>query len=59
VANCAVLVPAAAVGAVGTPVKDTFSMVLLVKVSVPAKVAMVPVVGKITLVTPVLVKVVL
>ena len=35
------------------------SIVLLVNVSVPAKVAMVPVVGKVILVTPVLVKVVL
>ena len=47
------------VGAFGTPVSVTFSMVLLVKVSVPAKVAIVPVVGKVTFVAPVLVKVVL
>ena len=49
----------AGVGAIGTPVKFAFARVLLVKVSVPANVAMVPVVGKITLVTPVLVNVVL
>ena len=48
-----------AVGAIGTPVKFTDSIVLFVKVSVPAKVAMVPVVGKVTFVAPVLVKVVL
>ena len=59
VANCVVLVPAAAVGAVGIPVKLGLTIVLLVKVSVPAKVAMVPVVGKVISVTPVLVNVVL
>ena len=59
VANCVLLVPAAAVGAVGIPVKFASTMVLLVIVSVPAKVAMVPVVGKVISVIPVLVKVVL
>ena len=49
----------AAVGALGTPVKLTDSIVLLVKVSVPAKVTSVPVVGKVIFVAPVLVKVVL
>ena len=48
----------AGVGAVGVPVKEGDSMVLFVNVSVPAKVAIVPVVGKIIFVTPVLVKVV-
>ena len=48
----------AAVGAVGIPVKEGDSIVLLVKVSVPAKVAIVPVVGKVIFVIPVLVKVV-
>ena len=45
--------------AVGFPVRDALTIVLLVKVSVPAKVAMVPVVGSVILVAPVLVKVVL
>ena len=49
----------AAVGAIGTPVKLTDSIVLFVKVSVPDKVASVPVVGKVIFVAPVLVKVVL
>ena len=48
-----------AVGAFGIPVRFTFSIVLFVKVSVPAKVAMVPVVGKVIFVAPVLVNVVL
>ena len=59
VANCVLLVPAAAVGAVGTPVNATSTIVLFVKVSVPAKVAIVPVVGSVILVSPILVKVVL
>ena len=57
---------AASVGvvAVGAPVKEGDeitgdTIVLFVKVSVPAKVAIVPVVGKVILVTPVLFKVVL
>ena len=50
---------AAGVGAVGLPVNVGETIVLFVKVSVPANVAMVPVVGKVILVTPVLVKVVL
>ena len=49
----------AGVGAVGLPVKVGETIILLVKVSVPAKVAIVPVVGNVILVTPVLVKVVL
>ena len=49
----------AGVVAVGLPVKVAFTIVLLVNVSVPAKVAMVPVVGKVILVAPVLVNVVL
>ena len=58
------LFPALAVTAVGVPVSDGdvntgLVNVLLVKVSVPAKVAMVPVVGKVIFVAPVLVKVVL
>ena len=53
------LFPFAAVGAFGTPVNKTFSIVLLVKVSVPAKVAIVPVVGNVIFVAPTLVKVVL
>ena len=59
VAICVVLDPAAAVGAVGTPVNATSTIVLLVNVYVPAKVAIVPVVGKVIFVTPVLVSVVL
>ena len=59
VANCVLFVPAEAVGAVGTPVKITLAIVLLVKVSVPANVAMVPVVGNVISVIPVLVNVVL
>jgi len=51
--------PLAGVVALGTPVSNTFSIVLFVKVSVPAKVAIVPVVGKVILVIPVLVIVVL
>ena len=47
VAICVVLDPAAAVGAVGTPVNATSTIVLLVNVSVPAKVASVPEVGKV------------
>ena len=59
VATCVVLVPAAAVGAIGTPVKLTSTMVLLVIDSVPAKVAMVPVVGNVISVAAVLLKIVL
>ena len=59
VASWFVFVPAVAVGAVGTPVNETSTIVLLVKVSVPANVAIVPVVGNVTFVTPVLVNVVL
>ena len=69
VAICVSLASAAGVVAVGVPVKegdeivgvsiDGDTIVLLVKVSVPAKVAIVPVVGNIIFVTPVLVKVVL
>ena len=53
------MVPVVAVGAVGTPVNKTLSIVLFVKVSVPDKVAIVPLVGKVILVTPVVVNVVL
>ena len=49
----------AGVGAVGLPVKVGDTIVLNVNVSVPAKVASVPVVGKVIFVAPVLVKVVL
>ena len=54
----------AGVGAVGVPVKEGDeivgeTIVLFVKVSVPAKVAIVPVVGKVTVVGAVLTKVVL
>ena len=49
----------AGVGAVGLPVSVADTSVLLVKVSVPANVAIVPVVGKVILVAPVLVNVVL
>ena len=64
VATCVLLAASAGVGAVGLPVKEGDkiigdSMVLFVNVSVPAKVAMVPVVGKVILVSPTLVKVVL
>jgi hypothetical protein len=64
VAICVLLSLVAAVGAVGVPVKEGDEMVgetivLDVKVSVPDKVASVPVVGKVILVAPVLVKVVL
>ena len=69
VATCVLLASEAGVGAVGVPVNDGDeivgvrivgdSIVLLVKVSVPANVAIVPVVGKVILVTPVLVRVVL
>jgi hypothetical protein len=47
------------VGAVGDPVKEGDTIVLFVKVSVPAKVAIVPVVGKVIFVSPTLVNVVL
>ena len=55
---------ATGVGAVGLPVKEGEEMVgdtivLFVKDSVPVKVAMVPVVGKVIFVTPVLINVVL
>ena len=55
---------AAGVGAVGLPVNEGEeivgdTIVLFVKVSVPANVAIVPVVGKVTLVVPILVNVVL
>ena len=50
--------PLAGVVAFATPVNKTFSIVLFVKVSVPAKVAIVPVVGRVIFVVPVLVKVV-
>ena len=53
------LVPAVAVGAVGTPVNETSTIVLLVNVSVPANVAIVPVVGNVISVSPVLVNVIL
>ena len=46
------------VGAVGLPVSVAETSVLFVKVSVPANVASVPVVGNVTFVEPVLVKVV-
>jgi len=59
VAICVELVPAAAVGAVGNPVNAGEAKVLLVNVSVPDNVAIVPLVGKVILVAPVLVKVVL
>ena len=49
---------ATAVGAVGVPVNVGLVKLLLVKVSVPAKVAKVPVIGKITFVDAVLVSVV-
>ena len=45
--------------AVGAPVKEGDTIVLFVKVSVPAKVAIVPVVGKVIFVAPILVNVVL
>ena len=47
------------VGAIGVPVNFGDSIVLLLKISVPAKVAIVPVVGNVILVAPVLFKVVL
>ena len=53
------MVFADAVGAVGTPVKVTSVNVLFNNVSVPAKVATVPVVGSVIFVAPVVVKVVL
>jgi len=58
----AISVPLAAstgVVAVGVPVKEGDAIVLFVKVSAPVKVASVPVVGKVTFVSPILVKVVL
>ena len=61
-AAVATSVPVAAsigVGAVGAPVKVADSIVLLVNVSVPAKVAIVPVVGNVIFVSPKLVNVVL
>jgi hypothetical protein len=45
--------------AVGAPVNEGDTIVLFVKVSVPAKVAIVPVVGKVIFVSPTLVNVVL
>ena len=64
VATCVLLDSSAGVGAVGLPVKEGETIigdtiVLAVNVSVPAKVAMVPVVGKVIFVSPTLVKVVL
>ena len=64
VATSVLLASAAGVGAVGLPVKEGDeivgdTIVLFVKVSVPANVAIVPVVGKVIFVKPVLVKVVL
>ena len=64
VATCVPFASTAGVGAVGVPVNEGDdivgdTIVLFVKVSVPAKVAIVPVVGKVILVTPVLFKVVL
>ena len=59
VAICVLFVVVAGVIDVGVPVKEGDSIVLLVKVSVPAKVAIVPVVGKVIFVAPVLVNVVL
>ena len=52
---------AASVGvvAVGVPVNEGDEIVLFVKVSAPAIVARTPVIGKVTFVVPVLVKVVL
>ena len=64
VAICVLLLVISAVGAVGVPVKDGEeivgdTIVLEVKVSVPDKVASVPVVGKVIFVTSVLTNVVL
>ena len=59
VATSVLVAASEGVAAVGLPVRDAFTSVLFVKVSVPANVAIVPVVGKVILVTPVLVKVVL
>ena len=64
VATCVPIASAAGVGAVGVPVNEGDeivgdTIVLFVKVSVPANVASVPVVGKVIFVAPVLVKVVL
>ena len=59
VATSVLVAASEGVEAVGLPVKLAETSVLLVKVSVPAKVAMVPVVGSVILVAPVLVKVVL
>ena len=46
------------VNAVGAPVNDGDSIILFLKVSAPSKVARTPLVGKVTLVAPILVKVV-
>ena len=59
VAISVLLAASAGFGAVGLPVNVAFTIVLFVKVSVPANVAIVPVVGKVIFVAPVLVKVVL
>ena len=64
VATCVLLASEAGVGAVGVPVIEGDeivgdTIVLFVKVSVPVKVAIVPVVGKVIFVTPVLINVVL
>ena len=59
VATSVLLASAAGLVAVGLPVKFGETIVLFVKVSVPAKVAMVPVVGKVIFVSPILVRVVL
>ena len=68
-ATCVLFASEAGVGAVGVPVKEGEEIVgvkilgdiiiLFVKDSVPAKVEIVPVVGKVIFVVPVLVKVVL
>ena len=59
VATSVPVASSAGVGAVGVPVKVGDTIVFEVNVSVPAKVAIVPVVGKVIFVSPVLVKVVL
>ena len=59
VATSVPVAASAGVGAVGVPVKVGDTIVFEVNVSVPAKVAIVPVVGKVIFVSPVLVKVVL
>ena len=59
VATSVPLAASVGVGAVGDPVKVGDTIVLYVKVSVPAKVAIIPDIGNVTFVAPVLVKVVL